>query len=550
MTNARRTVIVGGVAGGMSAATRLRRLNETDDIVVLERGPHVSYANCGLPYLVGGVIAEEGSVLLQTPRSLGARFGLDVRTRHEVTAVDPVRKVVTVRDLAADAAFELAYDDLVLSTGAAPVRPAVPGIDRALACRDLDDVGRMMRAIDEGAATAAVIGAGFIGLEMAENLVRRGLAVTVLEAAPQVLGPVDVELAAVVESALRAAGVAVVTGARVVGVRSDTVVLADGASVPADLVVLAAGVRPESRLAVAAGAEVSDTGAIYVDDHQRTSVPGVYAVGDAVAKRSPRGMRDVPLANTANLQGRRVADVLSGHASTARLTRGTAIVEVLGTVVAMTGDSERTCRLRGIDVRVLHSHPLDHAGYYPGAEQMSLKLVVDAADDAILGAQAVGGTGVDKRIDVIATAMAAGLRASDLANLELAYAPQFGSAKDPVNMLGYMAENLRDGRSRTVQWHELDEAVAGGARLVDVRTAGEFAQDAVAGALNIPLDELRARIAELGPSVVVYCAVGQRGHVAARILAQHGIDVRNLDGGIRTWRAAAGRSPAWRTSDH
>ncbi|RNL60682.1 CoA-disulfide reductase [Nocardioides marmoriginsengisoli] len=547
MTQPRRTVIVGGVAGGMSAATRLRRLNEGDEIVVLERGPHVSFANCGLPYLVGGVIEDEGDVLLQTPGSLAARFGLDVRVEHEVVGVDAGQRTVTVRDLATRTDFDLAYDNLVLSTGAAPVRPDLPGIDRALTCRDLDDVARIIASIDSGARTAAVIGAGFIGLEVTENLVRRGLAVTLLEAAPQVLGPVDVEMAAPVEERLRAAGVTVLTGVRVVSVSDDAVVLADGTRVAADLVLLSAGVRPESSLAVSAGVEVSATGAIYVDDGQRTNVANIYAVGDAVAKRSPYGLREVPLANTANLQGRRVADVLSGHEPQGRMTRGTAIVEVLGTVVAMTGDSERVCRLRGDEIRVLHSHPFDHAGYYPGAEQMALKLVVDAASDAILGAQAVGGAGVDKRIDVISTAMAAGIRASDLAGLELAYAPQFGSAKDPVNMLGYMAENLRDGRSRTVQWHGLDDEVAAGAQLVDVRTVAEFARGALPGAVNLPLDELRDRLAEVGPRVVVYCAVGQRGHVAARILAQHGIEVSNLDGGIRTRLAASGRLPSWRS---
>jgi NADPH-dependent 2,4-dienoyl-CoA reductase/sulfur reductase-like enzyme/rhodanese-related sulfurtransferase len=537
-------VIVGGVAGGMSAATRLRRLDEYAEIVVIERSGHVSFANCGLPYHVGGVIPDRDDLLLQTPQSLADRFALDVRVRHEAVGLDLERRLVRVRDLDMPAAdpVEVHYDALILSPGARPVLPPVPGIERALTLRDVEDTDRLVAAVAR-ARSAMVVGGGFIGLEVAENLVRRGLSVTVVEAAPQVMTPLDPEMSALVAARVRAAGVQLLLSNAVESVGERDVRLRGGETVPADVVVAAIGVRPESGLAAAAGLALGPRGGIAVDDAFRTSDPAVFAVGDAVEKRDAvdGGEVLVPLANTANRQGRRVADVIAGRPGADRPVRGTAIVGVFGLQVALTGWSERRLRSAGRPYRAIHTWPFSHATYYPGADGLALKLLVDPATDAILGAQGVGDSGVDKRIDVIATAMAAGLTASALADLELAYAPQFGSAKDPVNLLGYVAMDRADGLGAAVQWHELDDAVAGGAVLIDVRSAAEHRAGSIPGALHVPLDQLRKRLEELPDApLVVYCAVGVRGHTAARLLAQHGNDVRNLDGGYRTWRA--GRS--------
>ncbi len=536
-----RTIVIGGVAAGMSAATRLRRLDEDREIVVLERGEHVSFANCGLPYHVGGVIEDREALLLQTPASLGARFRLDVRTGHDVVAIDRDARTVTAR-LRSGEEVELGYDSLVIATGASPIRPTLPGAERAHVLRDVADVDRIVAAVAAGPRTAAIVGAGFIGVELAENLALRGLDVTVVELADQVLPPLDVEMAALVRARLEENGVTVRTGAAATSVTETTLVLDDGSSVPADLLVMAVGVSPESRLARAAGLETGERGAVVVDEQQRTSDPAIFAVGDVAVKRDAIGGGDafVPLAQTANRHGRLVADAITGRPVRSQPVLGTAIVGVFGLTAASTGWSERRARAAGRDVRVIHTHPSDHAGYYPGARPMALKLVVDAATDEILGAQGVGEAGVDKRIDIVATAIRGGLHASDLADLELAYAPQFGSAKDPVNMLGMISENLASGLTRSVQWHELDAALAAGATLVDVRTPAEHERESIPGAVNIPLDELRERHGEIGEGpVVVHCAVGQRGHSAARLLAQLGHDdVRNLDGGIRTWGTA------------
>ena len=552
-----KTVIVGGVAGGMSAATRLRRLDEGAEIVVLERSSHVSFANCGLPYYVGGVISNRNALLLQTPASLKARFGIDVRVDTEAASIDPVARTVFVHNLATDEWYTESYDNLVLAPGAAPFVPPIPGVERALALRNIADTDRMAAAVDEvlsrveGERSAAardeaesplepaavIMGGGFIGIELAENLSERGMKVTIVELADQILAPLDVEMAALVEKHLVAQGVMVITGASVAAVEADAVTLSDGRTLPAHLVIAAIGVRPETGLAESAGLELGERGGILVDEHQRTSDPSIFAVGDAVVKRDviTGGQALVPLAGPANRHGRLVADVIAGRPVASRPVLGTAIVGAFGLVAAATGWTEKRAAAAGRKVRIIHTHPANHAGYYPGAEGMSLKLVIDAETDAILGAQAVGGSGVDKRIDVIATAMRGGLTASDLNDLELSYAPQFGSAKDPVNMLGFIAENLRDGLTETVQWHELDAELAKGVQLIDVRTPGEYARGTVDGAINIPVDELRARLDEVGADVLVHCQVGLRGYLAARTLAQHGRRARNLDGGYRTW---------------
>jgi NADPH-dependent 2,4-dienoyl-CoA reductase/sulfur reductase-like enzyme/rhodanese-related sulfurtransferase len=540
-----KVIIVGGVAGGMSAATRLRRLDEQAEIVVLERGAHVSYANCGLPYHLGGVITRREDLLLQTPDSLRARFDVDVRTRHEVLAVDPQTRTVRVRDLREEREYTESYDHLVLSPGARPVVLPVPGAERALTLRDVTDTDRVMKNLDTGARSAVVVGGGFVGVEVAENLRHRGMSVALVELAGQVLPPLDPEMARPLADELAAHGVAMHLGAKVAKVLPDTVELGDGTLLPADLVVFAIGVRPETRLATAAGLEIGPRGGIAVDDRQRTSDPHIFAVGDAAEKRDAASGDPVlvPLANLANRHGRLVADAITGRPVRSRPAVGTAIVQVFGLTAAATGWNEKRLRAAGRDHRVIHIHPASHAGYYPGAGPLALKLLIDPADERILGAQAVGAEGVDKRIDVLATAITTGLTAPELADLELAYAPPYGSAKDPVNMLGYVADNIATGTTRTLQWHELDDAVAAGAVLLDVRTTAEYSAGAIPGARHIPVDELRARLGELPPErpVVLYCQVGLRGHTASRILSQHGFAVTNLDGGRLTWQAGNGR---------
>ncbi|HYO43901.1 MAG TPA: FAD-dependent oxidoreductase [Candidatus Limnocylindrales bacterium] len=536
-------VIIGGVAGGMSAATRLRRLDESARITIVERSGHVSFANCGLPYHVGGVIERRDALLLQTPESLAARFRLDVRVRHEAVAIDRGRRFVTVRDLETGTDADLAYDALVLSPGAGPVRPPIPGIERALSLRNIEDTDRLVAAVAH-AQTAVVIGGGFIGLEMAENLVHRGIATAIVEATDQVMAPLDPEMVEPVHRRIRRAKAPLHLGAAVTAIGGDDVTLSTGERLPADVVIAAIGVRPETGLAAAAGLAIGPRGGIAIDEQFRTSDPHIYAVGDAVEKRDGLDGSEalIPLANTANRQGRFVADVIAGRPGTDRGVNGTAIVGVFGLQVATTGWNEKRLRAAGRPYLAVHTHPGSHAGYYPGADGMALKLLLDPETDRILGAQAVGRSGVDKRIDVIATAMAGGLTASDLADLELAYAPQFSSAKDPVNMLGYAAMNARSGLTPTIQWHELAAAMAGGATLIDVRDPGEHRHAAIPGSILIPVNQLRDRLDEIPPGpVVIHCAVGVRGHTATRILRQLGWDdVRNLDGGYTTWAAGTG----------
>ncbi len=535
-------MIVGGVAGGMSAATRLRRLDERASITVVERSGHVSYANCGLPYFVGGVIEEEDDLLLQTPELLHERFRLDVRVGVEVVAIDPDAHTVTLRPTAEPGPESvLPFDALVLSPGAEPVRPALPGFDRVRVLRTVEDAERLAGAAQRAPRTAVVIGAGFVGLETAENLAHRGIATTVVEMAPQVLTPLDPELAVLVAAELERNGVGVLTGAGVAEVVESGVVLSDGRLVPGDLVVAAIGVRPDVGLATMAGLSLGPHGGIAVDADGRTSATDVYAVGDAVEKEDwvGGGSSLIALANVANRQGRRVADCIAGQPPRPAPSQGTAIVKVFGVTAAMTGWNERRLRAAGRRYRVLRSHPMSHASYYPGAEPMALKLLFDPGDGSILGAQAVGGAGVDKRIDVLATAMRAGMRADALADLELAYAPPFSSAKDPVNMLGYMAENIMSGECDVAEPEEVAALASSGWTVLDVRTEAEHARGAIPGSVSAPLESLRARIGTLGPGpFLVYCEVGQRGHTATMLLHDLGLAARNLDGGYRTWSAA------------
>lgn len=536
-----RVVIVGGVAGGMSTATRLRRLDADAEITVIERSGHVSFANCGLPYFVGGLIEKEDDLTLQTPEQLFARFRLDVRVHDEVVAIDRAAHTVTARSTLSGEEQLLAYDKLVLSMGAAPVRPPIPGYDRARTLRTVEDAARLASDVGVAPKTAVVIGAGFIGLEMAENLVGQGIDVTIVEATPQVLPPLDPELAILVRDELVAHGAHVETGATVASIGERTVTLADGRVLGADLVVGAIGVRPDVALARMAGLDIGPSGGIAVNEANQTDDPDIYAVGDAVEKPDAISHTTslIALANVANRQGRRVADHIAGRSSHAVGSLGTAIVKVFDIVAATVGWSERRLRAAARPYRCIHSHPFDHATYYPGATRMAAKLIFDPSDGTILGGQIVGRHGVDKRIDVIATAMAGGMTAGRLADLELAYAPPFSSAKDPVNLLGYMAENVLSGDCDIVAPDELDELVDQGWRLMDVRTDKEHAAGAIPGSENIPIDLLREHLGELGTGpFVVYCEVGQRGHTATALLHELGVKARNLDGGYRTWAAS------------
>ncbi|HEY5303016.1 MAG TPA: FAD-dependent oxidoreductase [Acidimicrobiales bacterium] len=542
-----RVVIVGGVAGGMSAATRLRRLDADAEIVVLERSGHVSYANCGLPYYVGGVIEDEGELLLQTPESLHDRFRLDVRVDSEVQSIDPAAKTVCVVDLSSETSYELPYDKLVLSPGASPVIPPIPGIGRALRLRTVEDVERMSAAVNARPAHAVVIGGGFIGLEISENLRHRGIPVTLVEALEQVLAPLDPEMAQFVTDELRSNGVEVRPGSSVVSIDPVGVELSSGEHLPGEMVIVAIGVRPDVVLARTANLTVGPRGGIQVDEFNRTSEPSIYAVGDAAEKTDALdgSASLVPLANIANRHGRVVADHIAGRDVRPLATIGTAIVKVFDLNIATTGWNEKRLRDAGRMAVSIHSHPGSHAGYYPGSEQMALKLIFDPVSGEILGAQGVGRSGVDKRIDVLATAIRGGITAPELADLELAYAPPFGSAKDPVNMLGYMAENVLSGLCDPVQWSELGEYRSRGYELVDVRSEKEFAEGHIPESRNIPLDELRERVGEIATArVVVTCQVGQRGHTATLLLGEMNFDAKNLDGGYETWR----HSPAARES--
>ena len=535
----KRVVVVGGVAGGMSAAARLRRLNADVEIVVLEKSGHVSYANCGLPYFVGGVIENESALLLQTPDSLYKRFRLDVRVGVEVTAINRAAKLIHVKSMNSE--YDLEYDKLILSPGAAPIRPAIPGIERTLTLRNIEDVEAIASAVGRTPKTAVVIGGGFIGVEIAENLVHKGIATSIVEATNQVLAPLDPEMASLVASELTAKGISLHFGSAAASIEENSVTLANGLHLPAEIVILAIGVKPEIGLAKESGLEIGTRGGIKVNGSHLTSDPDIYAIGDAAEKIDAldESASLVPLANIANRHGRVVADHISGRATREVNAQGTAIVKVFDLAIATSGWNEKRLKAAGRSFVAIHSHPASHAGYYPGAQGMSLKLLVSPADGRILGVQGVGRDGVDKRIDVIATAMRSGLTAPELADLELAYAPPFGSAKDPVNMLGYMAENVLSGLTPTAQWSDVEGLVQSGYSIVDVRTSGEVARGTLLGAINIPIDEMRERREEIPTGkLLVTCQVGQRGHAATRLLREWGYEAIDLDGGYATWSSS------------
>jgi NADPH-dependent 2,4-dienoyl-CoA reductase/sulfur reductase-like enzyme/rhodanese-related sulfurtransferase len=541
-----RVIIIGGVAGGMSAATRLRRLDEKAEIIVLERSGHVSYANCGLPYYVGGVIENENDLLLQTPASLHARFRLDVRVSTEVLAINPSKKVVAIKNLISGETSELDYDKLIMSPGASPVVPPIPGIERGMTLRTVEDVEKIAASIRTKPASAVVIGGGFIGVEIAENLVHKGIPTALVEATDQLLMPLDPELASLVANEMRSHKVNLRLGSSVVKISVDSVELSNGEVLPAEIVILAIGVRPEIGLAKAAGLEIGTRNGIKVDDFNRTSNLDIYAVGDAAEKTDALDGNAtlVPLANLANRHGRVVADHICGLTVRPIKTIGTAIVKVFDLMIATTGWNEKRLKAANRLHQAIHIHPNSHAGYYPDAKQMTLKLIFDPKTGEILGAQGVGVEGVDKRIDVIATAMRGGITAPELADLELAYAPPFGSAKDAVNMLGYVAENVFSGVSKVAQWSEIDEYRDKGYELVDVRSVAECGRGMIPGAINIPVDEIRERQSEItNKNLLVNCQVGQRGHTASMLLKELGFNPVNLDGGYLTWINSPAATP-------
>lgn len=533
-----KTLIIGGVAGGMSAATRLRRLNEDMDIVIFEKGDYVSFANCGLPYYVAGEIVDRSNLLVQTPEALKSRFNLDVRVNSEVVAIDPDKKEVTV--LVDGKEYTESYDNLIMSPGAKPFVPNLPGLEEAkdvFTLRNINDVDNIMNTIEvKNPKRAVVIGAGFIGLEMVESLANRGLEVTVIESAPHVLPTVDEDMASFIAKELRANNVDLYTNDTVVGFSKEgkTVELASGKVIDTDMIILSVGVRPESDLAKDSGIELGMRGGIVVDENYETNKKGVYAVGDAIIVNNQITNQDtmIALASPANRQGRQVADVISGLPRKNRGSIGTAIVRVFDQVIASTGLSARMAKDLGLTYKIVHVEGKNHAGYYPNASMIFTKLIFNPETGEIYGAQAVGVDGVDKRIDVLATAIKGNLTVDDLPELELTYAPPFGSAKDVVNMLGYAAMNLKEGLTDSIQISELAAERDKGSILIDVRSAEEFNRGGIEGFINMPLNDLRESSSTLpkDKTLILSCHSGQRSYIAQRMLTQMGYSVKTLDG--------------------
>ena len=528
-------LIVGGVAGGMSAATRLRRLNENAEIIVFEKGPYVSFANCGLPYYVGGEIAEREKLIVQSAKALKNRFNLEVRENSEVIAIDSEGKKVTV--VSNGESYVESYDKLILSPGAKPLIPQIKGLNQAtnvFSLRNIPDVDKIMTYLKAKAPkSATIIGAGFIGLEMAENLAKRGLSVTIVEKAPHVLPTIDREMAVFVNEELIKNNLSVMTNRGAVEFKNDEILLDNGESLQSDLTILSVGIQTETSLAKSAGIKLGLRNAILVDEHYETSVKDIYAVGDAIVVKNQLGQDAlISLASPANRQGRQVADIISGLPVKNRGSLGTAIVRVFDLQVASTGLSEFQLRGLKINHKIVHVTANNHAGYYPDATSIVLKLIFELESGQIFGAQAIGKEGVDKRIDILSTAIKAKLTVFDLPELELTYAPPFGSAKDPVNMAGYAATNLLLGQSENIQWHELAAELAKGKVLLDVRNPNELAKGKFKNSQNIPLDDLRERLNELDKKTeyIVSCQSGLRSYNAERILKQEGYKVKNLDG--------------------
>ena len=544
-----KVVIVGGVAGGATAAARLRRLDENAEIVVFERSGFVSYANCGLPYYIGGVIEDEAELTLQTPESFYERFRVVMKVRHEVLSIDRAAKTVTVRDLETGREFAEDYDKLLLAPGAKPTQPKLPGagLDRVFTLRTVEDTLRIRRFVEQQRPRSAVLaGGGFISLELAENLREQGLEVTIVQRPKQLMNPFDADMAALIHTELRTHGVRLALGHTVEGFAEAEggvqVLLQGEAPLQADMVILAIGVTPDSHLAAEAGLDLGIKGTIAVNDHMQTSDPDIYAVGDAVqVQQFVTGQpAHIALAGPANKQGRIAADNIAGGDSRYTGAQGSSVIKVFTLTAAATGLNETAARKAGLDVEAVILSPMNHAGYYPGGRVMTIKAVFARDTGKLLGAQIVGADGVDKRIDVLATAIRAGMTAADLTELDLAYAPPYSSAKDPVNMAGYMMENIRRGLVRQFRLEDLDDLPRDGSvTLLDTRTPAEYRRGHADGFVNLPLDDLRDRLGELEPAKPVYvmCQSGLRSYLACRLLTQHGFACRNFAGGYRFYEA-------------
>lgn len=541
----KKVVIIGGVAAGASAAARLRRLDEEAEIVMFERGQDISFANCGLPYYVGGVIAKKNNLLVQTPRAMSKRFAIDVRVLTEVQEIIPAEKRIVVHDFGSGEKYSESYDYLVLCPGAAPIIPDIPGANRpnVYTVRNIPDSEKIKAHVEvSDVRDVVVIGAGFIGMEMAEMMQLRELNVTVVEAAPQILGILDPEMAQEVQKYVASQGVKFVTSDVAVALDGDPavnkVILQSGLEIPADLVILGIGVKPETWLAAQAGLTIGETGGIMVDEYLQTSDPFIFAAGDAIqVKDYVTGNNTlVPMAGPANRQGWVVANNIAGRKITYPGSQGTGILKLMDMVVAATGRNERTLQRWGIDYLTCHVHPNSHATYYPGSSQMTIKLIF-SPEGKVLGAQIVGYDNVDKAIDALSTAIRAHMTVYDLQDLELAYAPPFSSAKTPVNLAGYAAANVLEGMVEPVRWEEVQSLVEAGALLVDVRTDKEHQKMPVEGSINMPLDELRDNLDQLSEDqeILAFCQVGLRSYVANRILRQKGFKVKNISGGYKMY---------------
>ena len=544
----KKVVIVGGVAGGASAAARLRRLDENAEIVMFEKGEFISFANCGLPYYVSGEIKEQSALTLQTPKSFNARFNVDVRILSEVIAINPDEKKVTVKKVVDGTTYEESYDELVLSMGADPIRPNIKGIEsnKVFTIRNIPDTLRLKEYVDyKKPQRAVVVGGGFIGLEIAENIKAGGVDVTIVEMSNQVIAPIDYDMAAEVHCHLRSKGVKLMLNSALEEIEEKDNALEvtiSGKKVETDMVVMAIGVKPESKMAVEAGIEVNSRGAIKVDSHMRTNIKNIYAIGDVIEITNfiTKEKSYVPLAGPANKQGRIVADNICGLGTVYTGTQGSSVMKVFDITVASTGLNEKEAKRQGLDYGKVYTYSANHATYYPGASMMAIKTIYEKKTGKILGAQIVGRDGVDKRCDVYAVAIRANMTAYDLTNLELCYAPPYGSAKDPVNMAGYVIENTLTGKVEHICWDDLEAAKADeNGMLLDVRTEAEVANGGIIdGFINIPVDNLRARISELDKSKTIYitCQIGLRGYIAARILSQLGYKCKNFGGGYRFYK--------------
>lgn len=545
-------LIIGGVAAGMSAAARLRRLDDRAEIIVLERGGYISYANCGLPYYVGNEISNRDDLLLQTPESFKRRFNADVRIYNEAVAVHPDNKSVTVKNILTGSMYEESYDSLLLAPGGSPIRPLIPGCEHPAikTLWTIPDTDEIKRLTDSGTVSRAlVVGGGFIGLEMAENLLILGIKVTLVEMAPQVMNVIDPEMAAIVHRELRKNGVELFLNETVTGFTPSpeggvVAQLGSGTSVASDMVLLSIGVKPNTEFLAGSGIQLGPRGHMVVDQHLRTNMHDIYAAGDAIEVLNPFTGKScaVPLAGPANKQGRIAADTICGITSRCYTgTMGTAIAKVFDLAVGVTGETEKLCREADIAYRSVINHSSHHAEYYPGAARLSFKLLFSPETRRVLGAQVVGYEGVDKRIDVIATAIKGQMTVDDLTEIEHAYAPPYSSAKDPVNMMGFIAQNILDGLVRSITFDHVKSAMDRGAYLLDVRSPAEFKAGSITGAVNIPVDALRYKLARLPKdrTILIFCLVGVRGYIASRILSANGFsDCFNLSGGIETYNAA------------